>query len=94
MPVEPEAAAQRPASLYAWQAAAGIYARYAQTKFEPTEGHANPTPEELIDRAVSNGSAHAIKFTEVCLREWKLNPQPVYLAAALDSTERLRPLRS
>lgn len=89
-----ESTARRPASLYAWQAAAGIYARYARTKFEPTEGHANPTPEDLIDRAVSNGNAHAIKFTEVCLREWKLNPQPVYLAAALDSTERLRPLRS
>jgi len=89
-----ESAARRPASLYAWQAAAGIYARYARTKFEPTGGYANPTPEDLIDRAVSNGSAHAIKFTEVCLREHELNPQTVYLAAALDSTERLRPLRS
>ena len=89
-----ETAARRPASLYAWQAAAGIYARYARTKFEPTGRYANPTPEDLIDRAVSNGSAHAIKFTEVCLREHELNPQTVYLAAALDSTERLRPLRS
>lgn len=82
-----------PASLYAWQAAAGMYVRFAGKQYETPPEAESHSPEDLIDRAVANGSAHAIKFTEVCLREWKLNPQPVYLTAALDSTEFLRPLR-
>jgi hypothetical protein len=33
--------------------------------------------------------AHTIKFTEACLREYAVNPQPVYLVAARDVTERV-----
>ena len=36
----------------------------------------------LVDRAISNGDEHAIKFTEACLREHAIAPSPVYLAAA------------
>ena len=46
-------------------------------------------PEDLIERAVANGDEHAIKFTEACLRENDIRPDPAYLAAALDSTSRL-----
>lgn len=86
-------AAQSPAGQYAWQAAAGLYATFAEKRFTPTGEETAISPEDLIDRAVSNGNAHTIKFTEVCLREWRLSPRPVFLSAALDSTERLRPLR-
>ena len=50
----------------------------------PTEQH-----EYLIDRAVAASGAHSIKFTEACLREYALNPKPVYLAAAYDVAERV-----
>ena len=47
---------------------------------------------ELIDRAVAAGGAHSIKFTEACLREYSLNPNPVYLLAAQDAAERVGPV--
>jgi hypothetical protein len=86
--------ASRPAaSLYAWQAAAGIYATMAAKRFVPTPENAARTDssvDDLVDRAVTNGDTHVIKFTEACLREWKVNPDPAYLAAARDLTERRR----
>ena len=47
---------------------------------------------ELTDRAVAAGGAHSIKFTEACLREYSLNPNPVYLLAAQDAAERVGPV--
>ena len=77
------------AAQYAWQACAAIYAWYSielssSGLTAPTESH-----EGLIDRAVAAGGAHSIKFTEACLREYALNPKPVYLAAAYDVGERV-----
>jgi hypothetical protein len=46
--------------------------------------------DELAAAAAATLDAHAIKFTEACLREYALNPSPVYLVAAADATERLR----
>ena len=43
----------------------------------------------LVDAAVWSGAAHSIKFTEACLREYALNPKPIYLAAAADAIGRL-----
>jgi hypothetical protein len=43
----------------------------------------------LADRAVANGDEHAIKLTEVCLRESALHPRPVYRQAAQDALSRL-----
>jgi len=48
--------------------------------------------EDLIDRAVAAGGAHSIKFTEACLREYAINPNPVYLVAARDAPERVGPI--
>jgi hypothetical protein len=81
----------RLAARYAWQACAGIYAWYATTPPPPPSGFMPPaeTLETLIDRAVTAGGAHTIKFTEACLREYALNPQPVYLAAARDAADRV-----
>ena len=83
----------RLAALYAWQACAAVYAWYSTV---PAQDHPGPEApaedrEELIDRAVAAGGAHSIKFTEACLREYALNPNPVYLAAARDAAERVGP---
>lgn len=82
----------RLAARYAWQACAAIYSWYMLE--EPlTAPVAAPEAgrEELVERAVANGDEHAIKFAEACLREYELNPAPVYLAAAADVSERLSP---
>jgi hypothetical protein len=41
-----------------------------------------PSPAELVIRAVEHRETHALKFTEACVREHTLNPDPVYLQAA------------
>jgi hypothetical protein len=66
---------------YGWQLAAGIYATFGETLIK-TNAEATDSKDNLIDRAVQNGDEHAIKFTEACLREYALNPKPVYLLAA------------
>lgn len=84
----------RQAASYAWQACAAIYSWYS-TASVPDDGSFGTPPEgrdELIDRAVAAGGAHSIKFTEACLREYALNPSPVYLVAARDSSERVGPI--
>jgi len=81
----------RLAARYAWQACAAIYAWYSTTP-PPTTADLTPPAENsetLIDRAVAAGGAHTIKFTEACLREYALNPKPVYLVAARDAAERV-----
>jgi hypothetical protein len=81
----------RLAARYAWQACAGIYAWYATTPPPSPASFMPPAEalETLIDRAVAASGAHTIKFTEACLREYALNPQPVYLAAARDAADRV-----
>jgi hypothetical protein len=85
--VKPKTA--RAALPYAWQTAAAIYSAYARGRDLRRAEVSKLTPGELAARAVKNGDAHAIKFTEVMLAEHKLNPDPVYLAAAEDVTRRL-----
>jgi hypothetical protein len=41
-----------------------------------------PAPSELVARAVEHRETHVLKFTEACVREHALNPDPVYLLAA------------
>lgn len=81
----------RLAARYAWQACAAIYAWYSAGPPSSTSDLA-PPPEDtddLIGRAIAVGGAHTIKFTEACLREYALNPKPVYLVAARDAAERV-----
>jgi hypothetical protein len=81
----------RLAARYAWQACAGIYAWYSTTP-PPAPADLTPPREDaaaLIDRALAAGGAHTIKFTEACLREYALHPNPVYLVAARDAAERV-----
>lgn len=81
----------RLAARYAWQASAGIYAWYATVPLPATTDYAPPpvTIDSVIDRAITAAGAHTIKFTEACLREYALNPAPVYLAAAYDAADRV-----
>jgi len=73
----------RAALRYAWQTGAALYSVYGARK--PDFGRVaapDETPYRLIAMAVETADDHAIKFTEACLREYALNPNPVYLAAA------------
>ena len=84
----------RQAARYGWQACAAVYSWYATIPAQDTGGIEAPAEdrEGLIDRAVAAGGAHSIKFTEACLREYALNPKPVYLAAARDAADRVGPV--
>ncbi len=71
------------ALAYAWQTAAAMYATFGTRADlshldEVTVGN----PDELVERAIACGDEHAIKFTEVCLREHAIKPDPAFLAAA------------
>ena len=79
-------------SRYAWQAAAALYA--AMGRNGPVEVPVEPpaaSADDLASAAAATNDPHAIKFTEACLREYDVNPNPVYLAAAADATARLQP---
>jgi Questin oxidase-like len=76
---------------YGWQAAAALFTVYGLT-VAPKNCFASPSydREGLVARAIESGDEHAIKFTEVCLREYELNPQPEYLLAAHHASGMLR----
>ncbi|HEY8947484.1 MAG TPA: hypothetical protein VIM56_01225 [Rhizomicrobium sp.] len=68
---------------YAWQTSTALYSVYGTRKPDPGRISApEESPFRLIALAVDTADDHAIKFTEACLREYALNPNPVYLAAA------------
>jgi len=81
--------ARRDLMRYGWQAAAAIYSGYGRTAEFGSLDDKAPNREDLIERAVANGDDHAIKFTEACLREYAINPKPIYLLAARDAVEKL-----
>jgi hypothetical protein len=76
---------------YGWQAAAALFTVYGLTA-APEEAFVSLSydREDLIARAIECGDEHAIKFTEVCLREYELNPRAEYLAAAHHASGTLR----
>jgi hypothetical protein len=82
-------ATSRVALRYAWQAAAALYAAFATAPAPESVESSSAGWDDVIDEAVSGGDEHAIKFAEACLREYKLNPSPAYLAAAKDAAGRL-----
>ncbi|MFI9239593.1 hypothetical protein [Streptomyces sp. NPDC053079] len=51
-----------------------------------------PPVDELGARAAEHGDEHVIKFTEACLREYALRPDPRYPAAAFAAQRRIVPL--
>lgn len=48
-----------------------------------------PNSAALMTVAFEHGDEHVIKFTEACLRENALNPDPCFLAAARSATRRI-----
>lgn len=74
---------------FAWQAGAALYAAFGRVPGSAEIEAPDESREDLVDRAVATGDEHAIKFTEACLREYALNPKPVYLAAAWDAVRQL-----
>lgn len=48
-----------------------------------------PAFDELIGRAVEHGDEHVIKFTEACLREHVLRPDPRFPAAVFAAQQRI-----
>ena len=71
------------ALAYAWQTAAAMYATFGTrgdlSRFSETKVGSK---HELFERAIACGDEHAIKFTEVCLREHALKPDQAFFAAA------------
>jgi Questin oxidase-like len=91
LPYLPDAVA-RDAIRHAWQGSCALYAAFATTSALVHDG--DPPSEDratLIDLAIANGDDHAIKFTEVCLREHALRPSPACLAAARHAIRTLVP---
>ena len=78
--VEPELAVTL--CRFGWQFAGAMYAIYGRVN--PADSWESPgkNRESLIDQACSSGDGFAIMFTAACLREFSLNPDPAYLAAA------------
>jgi hypothetical protein len=75
---------------YAWQAVAALIACSAPSGLAPrTLQPAFESRDEVIQRAVATGDAHAIKLTEAALREDALRPAGAYLQAATDVGVRL-----
>lgn len=77
-----------PGRLYAqlWHVNAAIAASFLPpTRSVAVDMELSPDTfdtDELAARAAANRDTHVIKFTEACLREHSLRPDPAYLAAA------------
>jgi hypothetical protein len=76
------------ALAYVWQNVAATAAAYGDEK--PPERDDWPLQAEavIIERAIATDDPHALKFAEACIREYHLNPHPVYLVAAEDWASR------
>src|SRR5262245_29173115 len=81
------------ALAYVWQNVAATAAAYGDER--PPERDDWPLHEEsaIIEQSIATDDPHALKFAEACIREYRLNPQPVYLAAAEDWASRLHRAR-
>jgi len=80
-----------------WQVTAALTAAFTANVAAPArdDRERSPlSPDELNARAVENGAAHAIKLTEACLREYRDNPDPVYLFALEDVVPHVRSTQS
>jgi hypothetical protein len=75
---------------YAWQAVAALHVAYDMERHAPLpEAEPVPSAEELVERAVASGDAHAIKLTEAALRSHARTGEPALLLAAADASARL-----
>ena len=78
-----DAAAHTAGCRAAWQFAAALHSRFADAPFRAEAVPApHVAPDELVERAVTNGDEHAIKLTQACVSAWQTDPKPEFLAAA------------
>jgi len=77
------------AFAYCWQAMAAWIAAYDRGGPGAPDDSAPPSEGEIISHAVGTRDHHAIKLAEACLREYRLNPHPLFLKTALDWSVRL-----
>ena len=77
---------------YGWQTAAGLYSISGIGSTNRLPETQEIKSEDLIGRAIASNEEHIIKFTEASLREYTLNPKPIYLQAARDVFERIVPV--
>lgn len=80
----------RVALRYAWQASAALYASIGREIDRAPRDAYDGSQEDLVGRAVETGDEHAVKFTEVCLRAHRMDPRPIFLAAANHAIEHLK----
>lgn len=78
------------ALAYAWQAVAAIHVAFDVDRGGPeVEGGDPPAPDDLIERSLRSGDAHALKLTEAALRSHARTHEPALLHAAADASARL-----
>ncbi|EMJ98838.1 MULTISPECIES: questin oxidase family protein [unclassified Leptospira] len=78
---------------YSWQSGAALFSTFGKrSDLKLPEKSENESRQEMIERAIEHGDEHAIKFTEVCLKEYEYNPSPAYYAAARLVRKYLEPL--
>lgn len=71
---------------YAWQTVVALYSVAGQQGKPVRCDNFELDADDLVEKAIDTGDEHAVKFTEACLREYGLNPKPVYLAASLHAS--------
>jgi hypothetical protein len=82
------------ALAYVWQNVAAMAAAYGDERSPEHDDWPSPEEEsQIVERSIATDDPHAFKFVEACVREYHLNPQPVYLAAAEDWASRLHRAR-
>ena len=74
---------------YVWQNVAAAAAAYGDERPSERDDWRPQEKSVIIERSIETDDPHALKFAEACIREYRLNPQPVYLAAAEDWAARL-----
>jgi hypothetical protein len=87
------AALHKMAFAYVWQAVVATTAMYAGERDANRDEPEPPPQSEIIERSIETDDPHAIKFVEACIREFRRNPLPLYLAAAHDWATRLHRAR-
>jgi hypothetical protein len=76
-----------------WQVGAGITVSFTPPGgTRATEPGAEPaSPDPLLAMAIAHQDPHALKFSEACVQEHALNPDPAYLLAARHVLGQLQP---
>jgi hypothetical protein len=82
-------ALHKTALAYVWQNVAAATAAYGDEGPSERDDWSPQEESVIVERSIETDDPHALKFAEACIREFRLNPQPVYLAAAEDWANRL-----